>query len=89
MPALETVKVEPRSSSGSSLPARALPASSFHVGGELLERTRAAVANDRNDEPGVGLHRDTDVVAVEIDDLVALEPRIQLRKLLKRRARLP
>ena len=36
-----------------------------HVGVELLERPRVAVAHDRNDETLLGLHRDADVVAVE------------------------
>jgi len=48
------------------------------VGAELVEAATVAAAHHRHDEPLVGLHRDPEVVAVEVDDLVALEPRVQL-----------
>ena len=50
------------------------------VGAQLVDGARRAVADDRHDEPCVGLHGDAEVVAVEVDDLVALEPRIELRE---------
>ena len=37
-----------------------------HLGVELVERARVAVADDRDDEALLGLHRDADVVAVEV-----------------------
>ena len=54
------------------------------VGAELVERARVAVAHDGHDEPLLGLHGDADVVAVEIDELVALDARVQLRELAQR-----
>ena len=83
MPALVTVKVESRSSSGLSVPARAASARRATSSGELVEAPRVAGADDRDDEPLVGLDGDAEVVAVEVDDLVALEPRVQLRELLQ------
>ena len=43
-----------------------------------------AAADDRDDESLVGLYGDTDVVALEVDDLVAFEAGVQLRELLER-----
>ena len=54
------------------------------LGGELVDR--ALVSQPRTTgttRPVVGLHGDADVVAVEVDDLVSLEPRVQLRELLR------
>ena len=89
LPALVTVNVEPRSSSGLSVPARAASARRSTSACELVDRRRVAAADDRDDEPVVGLHGDAEVVAVEVDDLVALEPRVQLRELLQRARRRP
>ena len=79
MPALVIVIVESRSSSTASVPGPR------GVGQAPDARRRAprpsairAAADDRDDEPVVGLHRDADVDAVEEDDLVALEPRVEL-----------
>ena len=84
-PALVTVNVEPRSSSGCELPGARGLGEALDVGGELLHRSRVAAADDRDDEPLLGLDGDADVVAVEVDDLVALEPGVQFRELLQRR----
>ena len=54
-----------------------------HLCAELVDRAAVAVAHDGNEEPGVGLHGNAEVVAVEEDDLVALEARVQLRELLQ------
>src|SRR5512132_3414551 len=51
---------------------------------QLVDGARVAVADDRDDEPLVRLHGDADVVAVEVDDLVALEPSVQLGHFLER-----
>src|SRR5262249_62383681 len=48
---------------------------------ELLDRARVDRADDRDEQALGGLHRDADVVTVEVDDLVALEPGVQLREL--------
>ncbi len=55
-----------------------------HVLGELVEGAGVAAANDGDDEALVGLDGDAEVVAVEVDDLVALEPGVELRHLLER-----
>ena len=84
MPALVTVKVEPRSSSGLSVPARAASArratSAPSSSSERVSQSRTTGTT----RPCVGLDGDAEVVAVEVDDLVALEPRVQLRELLQR-----
>ena len=46
---------------------------------EPRSSSRVAVAHDRDDESLIRLDGDAEVVAVEIDDLVALEARVQLR----------
>ncbi len=51
---------------------------------ELVERARVAGTHDGDDEPLLGLYRDTEVVAVEVDELVALDARIQLGELPQR-----
>ena len=56
-----------------------------HVGVQLCDRAPRAASHHRDDEPVVGLHRDTHVDAVEEDDLVVLEPCVQLRKAHDRR----
>ncbi len=56
-----------------------------HVGVQLCDRAPRAASHHRDDEPVVGLHRDTDVDAVEEDDLVVLEPCVQLREAHDRR----
>ena len=51
---------------------------------ELLEAGFGAVPNDRDDEALVRLDGNAEVAAVKVDDLVPLEPRVQLGKLLQR-----
>ena len=60
-----------------------------HVGVQLVDAARVAAAHDRHDEPGVGLHREAEVVAVEVDDRVAVEARVQLGELAQRQRRTP
>ena len=55
-----------------------------HLGVELVERARVDVADDRDDEPLLGLHGDADVVALEQHEVVAVDARVQLRELLQR-----
>ena len=52
-----------------------------HLGVELVERARVAAADDRDDEPLLGLDGDADVVAVEQHELAVLDARVQLREL--------
>ena len=59
-------------------PARQAPAISLTSSSTDFSFARA---DDRHDEAVVGLHSDPDVVAVEIDDRVAVESRVQLREL--------
>ena len=54
-----------------------------HLVRQLVEALGLAGADDRDDEPLLGLHGDAEVVAVEVDDRVALEPGVQLGKLLQ------
>src|SRR5437764_602582 len=51
---------------------------------ELVDRLRVDVAHDGDDEALVRLDGDADVAAVEIEEVVALDPRIQLGKLAER-----
>ena len=58
------------------------------LGGELLERPGVAASDDRHDEALLGLDGDPEVVALEIDELVAsvvgvVEPSVQLWVLLQ------
>ena len=55
-----------------------------HLVAELLDRQRVRRPHDRNEEAFVSLYRDADVVAVEVDDLVAFDPCVQLRELSQR-----
>jgi hypothetical protein len=55
-----------------------------NLGRDLVDRLRVRTANDRDDEPVVGLDRDTDVVAIEIDDGVTVQPCVQLGELAER-----
>ena len=48
---------------------------------ELLDRLLVRAAHDGHDEPVVRLHRDADVVAIEVEDRVAVEARVQLGEL--------
>ena len=84
LPALVTVNVEPRSSSGLRAPARAASARRSTSSASSSTEADVAAADDRHDEALVGLDGDAEVVAVEVDDLVALEPRVQLGELLQR-----
>ena len=84
LPALVTVNVEPLSSARSSVPARARSASASISARSSSTLLRVAAADDRDDEALLGLHGDAEVVAVEVDDLVALEPRVQLGELVQR-----
>ena len=80
MPALVTVNVEPRSSSGLSAPSRAASARRS-TSAASSSRSLVAGADHGNDEAVVCLHGDAEVVAVEVDDLLALEAGVQLREL--------
>src|SRR5918992_1074347 len=53
----------------------------LRLGRQLVQRGAVAAADDRDDEPLVGLDREAEVVALEVDDHVPLEPRIQFRVL--------
>ena len=55
------------------------------LGGKSFERLGVAGTDDRDDEPVLGLDSDADVEPVEVDDLLAVEPGVQLRELLQRR----
>ena len=88
-PALETVKVEPRSSSAAIVPVRAASASRSISAWISAIAPVAAAADDRHDEALVRLHGDADVAAVEVDDVVALEAGVQLRELRERARRTP
>ena len=81
LPALVTVNVEPRSSSGARVPARAASARRSTSSASSSTDFVVAAADDRDDEALVGLHGDADVVAVEVDDLLALEAGVQLGEL--------
>ena len=83
MPALVTVKVPPRSSSGFKRAGSGGVGEARGLGGELLERSGVAASDDRDDEALVGLDGDAEVVALEIDELVVLEPSVQLWDLLQ------
>ena len=87
LPALVTVKVEPRRSSGASLPVARLLRRARRRRRVARRAARVAAAHDGHDEPLVGLDGDAEVVAVEVDDLVALEARVQLGELLQRQRR--
>ena len=54
------------------------------VGVEVVERPRVASADDRYDEALLGLHRDADVVAVEVHEVAVLDACVQLRELAQR-----
>ena len=73
LPALVTVNVEPRSSSGFERARTGCLREPRDLRGELLDRRRVAAADDGDDEALLGLDGDSEVVAVEVDDLVALE----------------
>ena len=66
MPALVTVNVEPRSSSGGSVPARAASASRCTSASSSSTEARVAAAHDGDDEALLGLDGDAEVVAVEV-----------------------
>ena len=84
LPALVTVNVDPRSSSGASVLSRTRSASDVSSAWISSADLRVAAAHDRHHEPLRGLHGDADVVAIEIDDGVAVEPCVQLRELRQR-----
>src|SRR5260221_201852 len=54
------------------------------VSRELVDAARVAAPDNRDDKALLGLHGEPEVVAVEVDDLVALEPGVQLGVLLER-----
>ena len=85
LPALVTVKVPPRSSSGFKVPARAASARRAVSAASSSSVRGVAASDDRYDEPLLGLDGDPEVVALEIDELVALESSVQLWVLLQRR----
>ena len=77
-PALVTVKVEPRSSSGFRVPARA-PSASRRISASISSTVLlSAPRTTGTTRPCVRLNGDADVVAVEVDDRIAVEPRVQL-----------
>ena len=80
-PALVTVNVDPRSSSGSSEPARAASARRPASAASSVDGRGVAAADDGDDEALIGLDGEPEVVAVEVDDLVAFETRVQLGEL--------
>ena len=51
------------------------------LGGELVDGLFVHPADNRDDEPVVGLHCDADVVPVQVEDRVPVEARVQLRVL--------
>ena len=81
LPALDTVNVEPRRSSAPSDPVRARSASAAISAAKLVDGLLVRPADDRHHETVVGLHGDPDVVAIEVEDRVAVEARVQLREL--------
>ena len=83
LPALVTVKVPPRSSSGFKVPARAASARRAVSAASSSSVRRVAASDDRDDKALLGLDGDPEVVALEIDELVALEPSVQLWVLLQ------
>ena len=83
-PALETVKVESRTSSARDRAARARPRRAARSRRGSRRPFVAAAADDRHDEPLLRLHRDPDVAALEVDDVVAVEARVQLGELCER-----
>ena len=66
------------------MPGACLLGERVDVCAQLLDGALGATADDRHDEPLVGLDGDAEVVAVEEDDLVTLEAGVQLRELLQR-----
>ncbi len=78
-PPLETVNVEPRSSSGLSVPALALSASRAPRPRGRPASARSALADDRDDEALLRLHGQSEVEALEEHDLLALQTGVQLR----------
>ena len=84
LPALVTVNVPPRSSSGFERARVRGLGEAPHLGVELVEREPVGAADDRDDEPLLGLDGDADVVAVEQHELVVLDARVQLRELVQR-----
>ena len=82
LPALVTVKVEPRSSSRVSVPRARRRSQPLDLRRELVERGRIAVADDGHHETRIRLDGDPEVVPIEIDDLVAFESRVELGELL-------
>ena len=79
LPALVTVNVEPGGALGAARPpARAPPAPPARRGSRRRSWRRSP--HDRHDEPLRRLHRHADVVALEVDDRVLLEPGVELRR---------
>ena len=81
LPALDTVNVEPRRSSAPSEPVRARSARAAISAASSSTDFSFAAPDDRHHETVVGLHGDPDVVAIEVEDRVAVEARVQLREL--------
>ena len=78
LPALVIVKVESRTSSGCSVPARAPSARRWISASISVDGEPVAAADDGDDEAGIRVDRDAEVVAVEQHDLVVLDARVQL-----------
>ena len=89
MPALVTVNVESRSSSGWSVPARAPSASRWSSASISATESRSQPRTTGHDETRLGVDGDAEVVAVEQHDLVVVDPRVQLRELCERTRRGP
>ena len=81
LPALVTVKVESRTCSARQRACAGALGELRDLGSELVDGLLVRATHDRDDEPLVGLHRDADVVAVEVHDRVPVEPRVELREL--------
>ena len=78
LPPLETVNVEPRSSSGLSVPSRADSASPVSLRLDLLDAPLVHGPEHGHDEALVGLDGDSEVVPLEVHDLLAVQARVQL-----------
>ena len=81
LPALVTVNVEPRSSSAVKRSRAGTLGEVGNLRRELVHALLVRGPDDGHDQSALRLHCDADVVAVEVDDRVAVEARVELRKL--------
>ena len=70
------VKVPPARSSGVSLPVARPARQLLDRALELGEAQAVGVAHDRHDEPARRAHRDAEMHVSVIDDVVAVDPRV-------------